>query len=65
MESGLQDYEILAVYQVDQPVFFANAAGPGTGEQVAQWFWFADPAARVAQRVLDEPVNPHEGGAVG
>jgi hypothetical protein len=48
VESGLQDHEVIAVYEVDEPVFFADPPGPCAREHVAQWFGFPDPGARVA-----------------
>lgn len=65
VESGLQDHEIVAVNQVDQSMLFADSPGPGTSQHVAQWFGLAYPAARVAQRIVDETVDPLEGGSVG
>lgn len=45
VESGLQDHEVVAVYEVDEAVFFADPAGPGASEHVAQRFGFADSGA--------------------
>jgi len=32
MEEGLQDHQVVAVYEVDQSVFLADAARPSAGE---------------------------------
>jgi hypothetical protein len=48
VESGLQDHEVIAVYEVDEPVFFADPPGPCAREHVPQRFGFPDPGAWVA-----------------
>src|SRR5262245_53570690 len=64
VESGLQNHEVIAVNEVDQPVLLADPPRPGTREHVAERFGFADPGRGVAQRVVDQAVGPVEGGPV-
>ena len=61
VESGLEDDQVVTVDEVDQAVFLGDAARPGPGEHVAKRLGFADPGDRVAQGVVDEPVDPFEG----
>ena len=60
MESGLQGHKVIAVNQVDQPVFFADPPRPGSRKHVAEWLGLADPGRRVAQCVVDQAVDPFE-----
>lgn len=65
MESSLQNYEVVAVDEVDQPVFFADPPRPSAREHVAERLGLADSSGRVTQGVIDEPVDPLEQGPVG
>jgi hypothetical protein len=49
VESGLQDHDVIAVYQVDQAVFLADPPGPGAREHVAERSGLGDSGGRVAQ----------------
>ena len=42
VEACLQDHEVVAIDEVDEAVFFADASRPGSGEHVAKWLWFAN-----------------------
>src|ERR1022692_1013581 len=48
VESCLQDHDVIAVDQVDKPVFLADPPGPGAGEHVAERFGFANSGGGVA-----------------
>jgi hypothetical protein len=61
----LQDHDVIAVGQVDQAMFLADPPGPGAREHVAQRLGFADSGGGVAQRIVDQAVDPLEGGPVG
>ncbi len=55
---GLQDPDVIAVNEVDEAVFFADPARPGSGEGVRQRFGLAHPSNGVAYRT---PVLPDAG----
>jgi hypothetical protein len=58
MESGLQNDEVFAVDEVDEPVFFTDPPRPCARKHMAERFGLADPGGRVAPGVIDEPVDP-------
>jgi hypothetical protein len=65
MQPGLEYYKIFAIDEVDQSVFLAYPPRPGACEHMAERFGLADPGDRVVQGIIDEPVDPLEGGPVG
>ncbi|GAB47568.1 hypothetical protein MOPEL_021_00030 [Mobilicoccus pelagius NBRC 104925] len=60
VETGLEDDEVVAVDEVDEAVLLGDPTGPCPGQHVAQGLGLADAGGRVAQRVVDEPVDPRE-----
>lgn len=60
VEPGLQNEEIFAVDEVDEAVFLGDPPGPSAGEPMAQWLWLADASGGIAQRIIDQPVDPLE-----
>lgn len=49
----MEDYKVVAIYQVDQPMFLTDPPGPGACEHVTERLGLADPGGR-----------PHRLGAV-
>lgn len=62
--AGLQDHNVVAVDQVDEPVLLADASRPASSEGVAQGFGFTDAFEWVAQDVVDQPIDALEDRAV-
>jgi hypothetical protein len=54
VEACLEDHEVVAIDEVYEAMFFADASRPGSGEQVTKWLWFANTRGGVPQGV---PVN--------
>ena len=57
VEASLEDDEVIAVDEVDEPVLLGDAPGPGPREHVPKRLRLTDSGGRIEQRVIDEPVN--------
>ena len=64
VEACLQDHEVVAIDEVDEAVFFADASRPGSGEHVAKWLWFANARGGIPQGVVDQSVDAFDSGAI-
>lgn len=53
LETRLHDHYVVTIHQVDQAVFFGDAAGPGASEQVLEGFRHSDALGRIPQRIVD------------
>ena len=47
MEAGLEDHQVVAVDEVDEPMFLGDPARPCPGQHVSQWLGFPDAGDRV------------------
>lgn len=57
METCLQNHQVVAVDEVDEAVLLPDAAGPGAGEHMPEWFGLPDARHGVAERRVDQPVD--------
>ena len=64
VEACLEDHEVVAIDEVNEAMFFADASRPGSGEHVTKWFWFANTRGGVPQGVVDQSVDAFESGAI-
>jgi hypothetical protein len=62
--TSLQDNHVIALYDVDEPVFFVDSPRPRTSERVPQRFGFSNTVKRIARDVVKESVDPTHGRAV-
>lgn len=65
MVAGLDDYEVVAVHQIDQSMLFVDPPRPAACEHVAEGFRLSNPRERVSERILEEAVEPFQQLAVG
>src|ERR1041385_1057313 len=63
--AGLQHDEIFAEHLIDEPVLLGDAARPCPRDPVLERLRPANPARRVTQRVVKEPVDALDQRAIG
>lgn len=61
----LQDHDVVGVDEVDQPVFFVYASGPGAREGVPEGLGLADTDEGISASLLDQPVDPFQDRPIG
>ena len=56
----LEDYDIVAVDQIDEPMFLINSARPTTGKDMAKWLRLTNSFEWVTHRVFEQTIETLE-----
>ncbi len=60
MKPCLEDYDIIAINQIDEPMFLINSARPTPGKNMTKWLRLANSFQWVTHRVFEKPIETLE-----
>ena len=63
--ASLKDHEVIVEGAVDESVLIGDSSRPRSGDRVLEWLRFPDSRCRVAQRIINEPVDPLQDRVIG